>query len=144
MKKKLNLLVIISIIIFISVVLFVIFGQDKNKYLIEVTYAEYKEKVNNKENFILFIKQDGCKHCESFTPKFESVVNSHKVTAYYINLSKLTTEDRASFSSEVHVSGTPIVVFFENGKELDTYSRINGNKDRDLIIRKLKARNYIQ
>ena len=140
MNKKFFL--IITSIIFILLAIFFIFKENRI-YLKEITYSEYKNKINNKESFIIYFKQNGCSHCASFTPVFEKVLNDYKVTAYFINFSNLSDEDNKSLSNDITISGTPTVVFIKDGKELSGLYRIEGEKERDIIINKLIKTGYI-
>ena len=142
MKRK-HLLVIILLFMCILVLT----GCNNKNYLKEITYNEYitlkEETKNNNEKFILYVKQEGCPHCIAFTPTVEKVANKYKVQIYYINLTNLTKEDYELFNSEGFVNGTPTILFFENGEELGSFSRIIGNKSEKTLTNKLIARGYI-
>lgn len=142
MKKK-HLLVIILLFMCILVLT----GCNNKNYLKEITYNEYinlkEESKNNNRKFILYVKQEGCPHCTAFTPTVEKVANKYKVQIYYINLTNLTKEDYKLFNSEGFVNGTPTILFFENGEELGSFSRIIGNKSEKTLTNKLIARGYI-
>ncbi len=132
------------IVIFIMVVLvtIIVVLDDNTVYLNEIDYSTLENKVNNKNDFILLIKQDGCSHCQNFTPKFEKVLKKYEINAYFINITKLTNEEKIKLTKLVSFTGTPIVFFFEDGEALST--TIDGDKDTNVIIGKLKATNYIK
>ncbi len=141
MKNK--FLIIMGSIIIILVAVIIIFGDhDNNEYLTEINYNTLVKKIDNNEDFILYIKQTDCQHCMKFTPVFEKVLKNYKIKAYYLNLTNLESENRSKLYSIVKVDGTPVVYFFENGKAIST--TIDGNKSKDVIIGKLKATGYIE
>lgn len=132
------------ILLFICIILT---GCDTNSYMKEVSYNEYlnlkEDSKKNNEKFILYIKQDNCKHCKNFTPTIAKVAKEYKVTIYYINLTKLTEAEYNKFKEEGTFSGTPTVLFYENGEELGSFSRLVGNKSEKTLINRLTARGYI-
>lgn len=141
MKNK--FLIIIGSIFIILVALILIFSdKDDKEYLSEITFKQLEEKIDNKENIILYIKQTSCTHCMNFTPVFEKVLNTYKVKAYYINLTNISSEDNTKLSELVDITATPMVYFFEDGELLPT--TINGEKTKDVVIGKLKATGYIK
>ena len=75
------------ILLFICIILT---GCDTNSYMKEVSYNEYlnlkEDSKKNNEKFILYIKQNNCKHCKNFTPTITKVAKEYKVTIYYINI----------------------------------------------------------
>lgn len=142
MKNK--FLITIGVIIVILIAIIFIFKKDEVSYLREITYKEYAEKIDNKDSFILYIKQNNCQHCLNFTPVLENVLTNYKVTAYYLNLTNLSESDYNSLKQDLSFSGTPTVMFFESGIELGTFSRISGEKSEKFVIERLKNRGYIK
>lgn len=137
-----NKFMFIIIFIMVTLLTIIVVFDDSKIYLSELTYSALEKKINNNEDFILFVKQDGCSHCQNFTPKFEKVLKTYEIEAYYINITNLTKEEKVSLSEIVTIDGTPIVFFFENGSPIST--TIDGNKSKEVIIGKLKATNYIK
>ena len=123
--------------------LFILTGCSNNS-IIDLKYSDFQKKVANKETFILEVMQDGCSHCESFTPKFDKVLTEYSITAYSLNLAKLADPERKEFNTNYEVDGTPTVIFFKDGKETSILNRINGDKDKDTIISKLKTNGFIK
>lgn len=132
------------ILLFICIILT---GCDTNSYMKEVSYNEYlnlkEDSKKNNKNFILYIKQENCRHCKDFTPTITKVAKEYKVTIYYINLTKLTEAEYNKFKEEGTFTGTPTVLFYENGEELGSFSRLVGNKSEKTLINRLTARGYI-
>jgi Thioredoxin. len=144
MKNKL-IFIITGIVILALVLVIVIFREDPGKYLHEIGYTELKEMVDNKESFILVGERSDCDHCKTYMPKFQKIVVNHKIQAYYINLQELTEEENTAMKSEiVDIKGTPTTVFFEDGVELGSQTRIVGDLSIDYVIDKLTLRGYIK
>lgn len=128
-------------IIFILIVTFFMTGCKNN--LERIDYNELKEKVNQKETFILEITQDNCSHCEEFTPRFKSVLDTYHIKAYNLNLTDLSKDDYNELNQDYHIEGTPTTLFFKKGNELVT-SRINGSTSDTKLINSLKRLAYIK
>ena len=112
-------------ILFLIIVCFSLTGCSDSEVVTEIEYSDLEEMIDNKDSFILEIVQTGCSHCEEFTPRFRAVLKDNNVTAYSLNLYNLNDEDREKFNDlTTSVSGTPTVLYFENGKE--TSNRIYG------------------
>lgn len=123
-------------------------GSSKNKErLIDISYDELNEKIENNDTFILEIVQDGCPHCANFTPIFTSVLEEYDLTAYSINIhvNKIGDENLQEFLNTYGQDlGTPTVIFFKDGKETSTMQRMEGEKNKSQIISKLKTNGYIK
>ncbi len=145
MNNKFLILTSTIIVILIAIIVtFSFIGNNKEKYLKEINYIEYVEKVHNNDTFILYVKQTDCPHCIKFTPKFNNILEKYKVEAFVINLTELEQEEKELFIKELSVNSTPTVLFFENGVELGSFSRIVGVRSDDYIINKLKQHDYIK
>ena len=136
MKKYLKLGIILLTLFFIT--------GCSNNYLEEITYNEYKQLVKNKETFILEIMRTDCSACINFKPKIENVANEYKVKVKYINTDNLTDEENDSLFLDTGISGTPTVIFYNDGVEITKSSRINGSVSEDKIISKFKANGFIK
>ena len=89
MKKKVlfiagSLIVILSIVglIYASITLNKS-EENEEKHLIEITFSELKEKINNKESFILLISQESCSHCAEYKPVLKKVLSRIKRYSKY-------------------------------------------------------------
>ncbi len=136
MKKVLKTLLVITLVILST-------GCKKN-YLNEISYKEYEKKLNNKESFILEIMRTDCSACISFKPKLTEVVNKYKVTVYFINTDHISDSEKDKLFENTGISGTPTVIFYENGTEETISSRITGSVSTDRIISKFKANDIIK
>ena len=135
MKKLIVVLLIILSSLIIS-------GCSNDEVIKEISYKELEEKINNKESFILELVQTGCSHCEEFSPRFKAILKTNNLKAYSLNLYNLTEEEIEKFDNLTTITGTPTVLFFEDGKE--TSNKINGAVSNDKIKEKLKENGYIK
>ncbi len=120
--------------------------KEEDKHLITITFSELKEKINNKDSFILLISQEQCSHCAEYKPIFKKVLAKHNVYAYELKLDKpkLSKKEVAELKDIANTSGTPTTVFIENGEETNTSTRLVGTKTSSEIENRLKALGYIK
>ena len=62
----------------------------------------------------------------------------------YVSSTNMTEKDRNKFLDDYGIDGTPVVLFFKNGRETSTLKRIVGNQDADTVVSKLKANGLIE
>lgn len=142
LKKATTILLLTSLIV---LVMAITGCNQSKKYLIQINYDDLKNKIENKDNFALLISNKSCSHCKAFEPKFINILNEYKVTIYKMDTATLTTDEYqeiiVGYIGEV---GTPTVAFFEKGVEKGSYSRIEGDVNKDKVINKLKDNGYIK
>lgn len=119
--------------------IFLLTGCSKS-FIKEISYDEYKDLIDSKETFILEVMREDCSACVSFKPKLESVANKYEIEVKVLNTDNLSDEELDSFG----ISGTPTVIFYIDGEEVTTASRINGSVSTDKIISKFKASGFIK
>lgn len=136
MKKYLKLAMILFC-------LFILTGCEKN-YMKEISYNEYLDLIENKETFILEIMRTDCSACINFKPKIEQVAKDYQIEIKYINTDHLSEEDNNNLYNSTGITGTPTVIFYNEGIEKTKSSRINGSVSVDKIISKFKANGFIE
>ncbi|MCI8588641.1 MAG: thioredoxin family protein [Bacilli bacterium] len=127
----------ILLILFISCCM--MSGCTKN-YLVEISYDEYKQLLENKETFVLEVMKNDCISCKGIRPKLKKIAEKHKIEIKYIDLGKLKEEQIDTFG----VSATPTIIFYTEGEEETTSARIEGNISEKKIIEKFKASSFIK
>lgn len=110
----------------------------------EISYADLNDKLDNKENFILFIGSSTCSACASYEVTLNDVIKEYGTDVYYVDLSKLSDKEESSLTSKFPITGTPTTVFITGGEEDDTHNRIVGSVKKSKIIEKFKDNNYIK
>ena len=141
MKKYLGLIIFLAIIVAL-ILIAVIFTEDEEKYIHEISINEIVQKIDSEETFILYIKQTDCEHCKEFTPNFLSVLSDNNLEAFAINIDTLNEEDTETYNSLFDISGTPTVLFFDKGNE--SLIRIEGEATKATIKSKLESTGFIK
>ena len=145
MKKNSNLIWIIAIVILVLLLAFLIINKAISKgNLVELTYDEFVQKIDNEESFVLCISLTTCSHCATYKPKLESVAKDYGIDLYYIDIDKYSDEEQEEFVKVINFNDTtPTTVFLKNGKETTASNRINGDVSTSRIIDKLKSNDFI-
>lgn len=143
MNKK---IFIISICSLILIILFVIaFNYYSRPRLYELDVNQVKEKIDNKDSFILCISATYCIHCKEYKPKLEDISKEYRLDIYYIDFDKYSDKEQELFRNYISFDGgTPVTLFIKNGEEETTVNRINGNVSKDKIISKFKSNGFIK
>lgn len=110
----------------------------------EISFDRYIQRVDNKEDFILFIGSTNCSHCDTFKSILNKVLKDYDVEINYIDISKFNNEQYDKFDSMIDYKGTPTTIFIKSGKEENKENRIIGSKSYEYIVDKLKENKYIE
>ncbi len=108
-----------------------------------ITYNDLKEKVKNKESFIVEVIQTGCSHCESFQPVFDKFAKDNNIEYVKLNLSNIVGNDSQDLNSKYNIPGTPTILFFKDGKELEEF-KISGEVPVSTLKEVFKKAGYIK
>lgn len=65
----------------------------------QLTYAEYQQKVNNDESFVLIIERATCSYCVEYMPIAESFALDSNVPIYYVDTDTFSSEDWEGFET---------------------------------------------
>lgn len=141
MKKHLGLIIFLIIIIALVVVA-IVFSEDETEYIKEISLNDVIDKQEDKDSFILYIKQTDCEHCKEFTPTLMSVLRENDIKAYALNLTNLTEEENEIYTDTFDVNGTPTVLFFDEGNE--SLIRIEGAQSKAKVESKLESTGFIK
>lgn len=142
MKKKKIIVMGILTIIILLIIGIVIYTNKSN--LVKLNYDEIIEKINSKEDFVLCVSASYCTHCNNYKPKLKKIANKYDIIIYYTDIDKFTDEEYENFKSKLSFDGgTPITIFFKDGEEKTTATRIEGNVKTEKIINKLKQNGFI-
>lgn len=137
---------IISICSLILIILFILlFNYYSRPRLYELDVNQVKDKIENKESFILCISATYCSHCKKYKPKLEDISKEYRLDIYYIDFDKYSDKEQELFRNYISFDGgTPVTLFIKNGEEETTVNRINGNVSKDKIISKFKSNGFIK
>ena len=133
-----------SIIIILILIIFACIYYYNNKNFIKVNYNEILEKIDNKENFILCVTASECVHCNEYKPKLKKISSKYDIIIYYTNIDDMTDDEYEEFKDNISFDGgTPVTIFFKEGKENTTATRIEGNVSSEKIIDKMKKNGFL-
>ncbi len=117
--------------------------DHSKKSYIEINYEEYKQKIENKEDFALYIGSTNCSHCQDFKPTLEKVINDYDLEIFYVDLSKLDQEQYNHIWDWSAIEGTPEIIFIEKGNP-KLFGRVEGAVSEVTLVNKLKSVGYIE
>lgn len=136
MKKTFGILIILCLV-FVT--------GCSNSVIKKIDYKEFNDLIENRKTFILYVGSASCSNCVEFEPKFKEVIKEQKIkNVKYIDLDKFNDKEKTSLNKIINISGTPTVIFVENGDEESMTNRINGNVSKEKIISRLKSNDYIK
>lgn len=91
-------------------------GCGNSNSLKNMSYDEFKEKIENKETFVTYISRTGCSHCEAYEPTLIKVLKDYGIEAYKINLANVTSAEENSIKKKTGLEGTPTLIYIEEGR----------------------------
>lgn len=145
MQKK------IGIIFMLFIMILTVSGCNKLTTYEEITYNQLMTKVENKDDFILFIGSSQCNHCATYKYTIDAIIEKYQIKVYYINVYNLDKEQNNNLNKLFPYQGTPVTIFAKNGEELHdeegnrlTDTRVDGARDYDIVVEKLKKQGYIK
>lgn len=95
---------------------------DDPNYQNQITPDELQKKLDNKEDITVYFYSPECVHCQRTTPKLVSLAKDLDVDVKKLNI----FEFEEGWEQFGHISGTPTLIRFENGKEV---ARAEGEQD---------------
>ena len=149
MKKIENVItffIVLLVVIGVSCLAYYFINKNKAgeyKHINMLKISDLKEKIDNKDSFILIISQDQCSHCKAYLPVMDKIAEQYNISIFDISLTGLSSEDSTYLNSIATVSGTPTTIFITDGVEKTTSNRLNGDVKEYRVIEKLKALGYI-
>lgn len=129
-----------KIIMFLMIILLT--GCGNPKYT-EISYEQLKEKLDNKDTFVLLLGSDTCSACANYKITMEKVMKDKKIEIFYVNLNLLSEQDYAKIYSKFVVNSTPTTIFIKDGEEISTYERLTKSEDYKTVVEKLEKLGYI-
>lgn len=132
-------------ILFIVLSLFLLTACGSKKFTTyhEISYSEFKELVSSKESFPLVLGSSVCSACSMFKPTMESFISQYQIDVRYIDISKLSVDEKNELSSSLGFKSTPTTIFFKDGEQTSVYYRIVGSETYDNVVKAYKRMGYI-
>ncbi len=110
----------------------------------EISFDDYKKMIENKESFPLVIGSSTCSACAIFEPTMEKFISKYQVDVRYIDLSKLSLDEKNYLGSSLNFESTPTTIFFEDGEQTSVYYRLVGSETLTDVVNAYKKMGYIK
>lgn len=95
-------------------------AEAKPTNVMDVSKEELKNMIESKKEFVAYYYQPNCQYCKKAAPAINSMSQKHDRSIYRIDLS--TPENQSAFQ-DFNIPGTPVVVAYKDGQEVE---RIEG------------------
>lgn len=139
LKKMLSLILIGILLILIAISVYQILSKNKEidilKNKIETTYPEiydtigsmtveqFKDKIDKKETFLVYVGRPTCGDCNLFEPNFIRMINNNNWNndIEYLNVAQIKKYNKqwVAFKKNYNIDYTPTIAFYREGTMLD-------------------------
>lgn len=90
--------------------------RESIKKFVSTTVEKINEKLNNNEDFILYIGRETCPFCRRFVKKLDALVDEKGWKIFYINsIDPNQTDEIAKFRSTHNIPTVPGFMVHKNG-----------------------------
>ena len=100
----------------------------------EINAADFEKEVLNEEKVVVDFYSTECPPCEALAPKFEAMAELYGEKIKFL---KIFRQGNRELAAELGVSSSPTLLFFENGKQVQ--SPISGGIKKSEIMERLDA-----
>lgn len=104
----------------------------------KLSYAEYQDKIDNDESFVVTISRTTCSHCQTFKPIAEGFAKDHNLPMYYIDTDEMSEDEwtqletsNTFFKKNSGNWGTPTTLVLAGSECIDS---IEGATDEDSLL----------
>ena len=131
---------IVAVILVIGLTVYAFVKDAKTEeHIEEITYSDFKDKVEGSKKSVILVGRNDCSHCVSFKPVITKVAEEYDFTVYYINTNNITNQtDFDALWDFLGAEGTPTTAIVSEGK---LQAMHEGEMTRSDLIAFLKA-NY--
>ena len=91
--------------------------KEAMTYVKKIPLSEVQEKINNKEDFILYIGRESCPYCQKFAPKLAVAIQKTNQTVYYLDNDSKERKDITAFAHDMNVKTVPNLSTFKKGSK---------------------------
>lgn len=81
-----------------------------------IRLEEVVEKIQNKENFYLYVGRPTCHYCAKFSPILEEAITHTQVTVYYLNTDNEVLAEAQNFVAKEEIQTVPHLAYYRNGQ----------------------------
>lgn len=98
---------------------------DDPLYQNQITPEDLDEKLANKENIVVYFYSPVCIYCLETTPMLVPLADELGV-----DIKKFNLYEFEEYKNKYDITGTPTLVYYENGKEID---RVRGAQSEEIF-----------
>lgn len=123
------------VLVVILVILFFKLNSDVNFYT-EVSPSELSSLIKRKKEVVIFLKKDGCVHCEQVNSIINGYAKNNREKVYSVTINRYRNMNE--IVNKYNIPGTPVILYIKDGKEqnrliggfsTDKFNRFVQNKD---------------
>ncbi|HEL1992136.1 DUF6568 family protein [Streptococcus suis] len=81
-----------------------------------ISIDEVEQKVQDEEEFILYIGRETCPYCRDFVPKLTEAVEQSRVTIYYLDSESDPNGKIQQFRQSQGLTTVPSLTYYKSGK----------------------------
>lgn len=81
-----------------------------------IRLEEVVEKIQNKENFYLYVGRPTCHYCAKFSPILEEAITHTQVTVYYLNTDNEVLAEAQNFVAKEEIQTVPHLAYYRDGQ----------------------------
>ena len=114
-------------LVVLMLVLFLCFGcsakEKEPGQVLEVPAVDIQEMFDQKEDFVFFVAQTTCPHCEVFFETLDEYLPNNSVTIYYVEADDPINHDTFDYIWDTYfpdVSNTPTTLLVRDGEIIDS------------------------
>lgn len=107
--------------------------KEAMTYVKKIPLSEVQEKINNKEDFVLYIGRESCPYCQKFAPKLAVAIQKTNQTVYYLDNDSKERKDITSFAHDMNIKTVPNLSSFKKGSK-ETYLTKGSKSNIDEIM----------
>lgn len=153
--KKTDIILIVAAVLLFAVGFLVVNNQnaievpitlsDNFADVVEISYSDYNQMINENKNFIIVIERDGCTYCEQYQPIIEEVATSEGYPIYTIDIADMESDEYTEFAeSNSYLRrnqwGTPTTLILSGSTVIDS---ISGYVEADTLISTLEENTIV-
>ena len=91
--------------------------QEAMTYVKKIHLSEVQEKIDNKEDFILYIGRESCPFCQKFAPILAVAIQKTNQTVYYLDNDSKERKDITAFAHDMNIKTVPSLSSFKKGSK---------------------------
>jgi thiol-disulfide isomerase/thioredoxin len=138
MKKVIILILMLALSVGIVFVIVDSSSLDKPKYT-NISLDDYKSKINNNEDFLIYVYKTSCPVCQEMKPYMNEVIESEELTILALNSEDDGNLERGFFENQ-RLEKSPTLIYYNNGVEENRLEGYHSVKELRKFVSKYKLK----